>query len=241
MAKGHHLFVWRRHFGVPFQHHVVDIGDGTAVHFTDGAGGVAGPGTDSNSFVIQRTPIELVTRNGRDRLHHVRYEQPLDAETIVQRALSQVGRRGYHLLFDNCEHFAAWCVVGRDESRQVDVARERFSAASVKAMATAGWRLASKLGAKHATRGATPWILVADAAQWATEAAGHHAGLTDPDERKKAGRAVGGITALGIGAVGGPAGIAIAGGVWAIGEFAGEVSRGVYEKVRADRTCKQTD
>ena len=118
----------------------------------------------------------------------------------------------------------------------MDVARERVSAAGIKVIATGGWRLASKLGAKHVTRGASPWILAADAAQWITEAAGHHVGLTDPDGRKRAGRAVGGATAMGIGAAGGPIGIAVAGGVWAIGEFAGEVSRGLYEKARGERT-----
>ncbi len=237
MAKADHLFVWRSHLGVPFQHHVVDIGDGSVVHFSDGDGGVAGPGRGAASFVIQRTPIAMVTRNGRDTIHVIRHQQPLDPDVVVKRALSQVGRRGYHLIFDNCEHFAAWCVVGRDESRQVDVARERFSAAGVKAMAAGGVRLASRLGVKRAVRGATPWMMIADVAQWATEAAGHHVGLTNPDERRKAGRAVGGMTALGIGAVGGPLGIAVAGGIWTIGEVAGEVSRGVYEKVRGERSA----
>ncbi len=234
MAKGNHFFVWRQHLGLPFQHHVVDIGDGSVVHFSDGAGGVAGPGSDADSFVIQRTPMERVTRGGRDRIHVVQYQRALDPDIIVARALSQAGRRGYHLVFDNCEHFASWCVVGRDGSRQVDVARERVSAASVKAVTTGGWCLASKLGVKNITRSATPWILVADAAQWVTEAAGHHVGLTDPDERKRAGRAVGGITALGIGAIGGPMGIAVAGSIWAIGELAGEASRSVYEFARAE-------
>jgi hypothetical protein len=139
------------------------------------------------------------------------------------------------LIFDNCEHFAAWCVTGREQSRQVDVARERVSAAVVKAMAAGGMRLATRLGIRGAVRGATPWMLAADVAQWATEAGGHHVGLTDPDERRKAGRAVGGMTALGIGAVGGPLGIVVAASIWSMGEVASEVSHGVYEQVRLQR------
>ena len=235
MSKGDHLFVWRTHLGVPFQHHAIDIGDGTVVHFTDGAGGVAGPGSETSDFQIQRTPLGQVTRNGRDKTHRVRYEQPFSADVVVSRALGQVGRRGYHLLFDNCEHFAAWCVVGRDESRQVDIARERVSAAGVKALAAGGLRFVSTVGAKRVVRGASPWILAADAVQWTTEAIGHHVGLTDPSKRKQAGRAAGGITALGIGAVAGPIGMIVAGGIWTAGEVAGEVSRGAYEKARQAR------
>lgn len=235
MAKGDHFFVWRWHLGVPFQHHVIDLGDGSVVHFTNGDGGVAGPGGGAENFEIQRTTLASVTHEGRDKVHIVDYQQSFDPAVVVSRALSQVGRRGYHLLFDNCEHFAAWCVIGRDQSRQVDVARERVSAAGIKALAAGSIRLVSRLGAKQAVRTASPWILAADAVQWATEAVGHHVGLTDPEERKKAGRAAGGMTALGIGAVGGPLGMAVAGGIWTVGEVAGEVSRSLYEKARSQR------
>ena len=235
MAKGDHFFVWRKHLGVPYQHHAIDVGDGTVVHFTDGAGGVAGPGGSTAEFQIQQTPIDFVTRNGRDNIHIIRHRHHDDADTIVRRALSQIGRRGYHLVFDNCEHFACWCVCGREESRQVNIACERLSAASVKAAARTGVRFATSVGVKRVLR-ATPLMLVADVAQWATEAGGHHLGLTSPVERRKAGRAVGGVTALSVGAVGGPVGVALAGSLWAVGEVAGEIGRGIYDKVRDSKT-----
>jgi hypothetical protein len=53
---------------------------------------------------------------------------------------------------------------------------------------------------------------------------GHRVGLVNPTLRKHAGRALGGITAVGIGAIGGPVGIAIAGGTWVLGEVSGEVT-----------------
>ncbi|MFK8114858.1 MAG: lecithin retinol acyltransferase family protein [Rubripirellula sp.] len=235
MAKGEHFLDWRHLKGVPFQHHGIDLGDGTAVHFTDGNGGVAGPGSDSSDFQIQHTSIELISRQGRDRLHVIAYQDALPADQVVERALSQVGRQGYHLLFDNCEHFACWCVIDRDESRQVSVACERLSAASLKAITAGTIRIASKSGVKRVMRGASPWMLVADAAQWITEAGGHHVGLRDPLRRKHAGRAVGMTTALGIGACGGPAGLVVAGGIWIAGEVVGEVSRTTYDKIRDQR------
>ena len=235
MARGDHVFVWRHHHGVPFQHHAIDLGNGDAVHFTDGDGSVARPGSDSDRFEIQVTSMDVVTRSGRDAIHVVSHRERLDPTLVVQRAMSQVGRKGYHLLFDNCEHFACWCVLDRDESRQVSVACERLSAAGVKAIAATTVRAASSIGVKRVIRGASPWMLVADAAQWITEAGGHHVGIRDPQKRKRAGRAVGATTALGVGACAGPAGVLVAGGIWVIGEVAGEVSRVTYDQVRERR------
>ena len=235
MARADHFFVWRRHCGIPYQHHVIDHGDGTVVHFTDGEDGVAGPGGMTQNFVVRQTPIEVVTRDGRDTIHIIKHRNKLDAELVIERALSQVGRKGYHLLFDNCEHFACWCAVGCDVSRQVAASHERLAAVGVKALASVTLRMASRLAAKRATRVASPWMVLSDAAQWATEAGGHHVGLVDPNVRKNAGRAIGGLTALGIGALRGPIGIIAGGGLWAAGELAGEASQVAYDRVRTAR------
>jgi hypothetical protein len=39
-------------------------------------------------------------------------------ETLL-RAKSQIGKKGYNAVFNNCEHFARWCKTGRYESNQV--------------------------------------------------------------------------------------------------------------------------
>lgn len=241
MAQGDHFFVWRRHAGVPFQHHAIDLGDGSVVHFTDGDGGVAGPGAATANFQIRRTSLETVTRAGRDSVHVVTHQDAFSGDAIVERALSQTGRRGYHLIFDNCEHFACWCVVGRDESRQVTVACERLSAAGVKAFAAGTIQIAARLSAQRLVRSASPWLLVADAVQWVAEAGGQHVGLRDPQNRKNAGRAAGITAALGVGACGGPSGLFVAGGLWAAGELAGHMSRATYEQVRQRRRKRQAD
>ena len=235
MARGDHFFVWRRHRGIPFQHHGVDLGDGTVIHFTDGQQGIAGPGGSTAGFEIRQTPIGVVTDDGQNEIHIIEHSRRLNANHVIRRAKGQVGRRGYDLVFDNCEHFACWCVVGRSESRQVTAVCQRAGAASVKALASGTIRVASRVGAAKMIRGASPWLLVADAAQWATEAGGHHLGLRDPVRRRQAGRAVGSATALGIGSLGGPLGIAVAGGIWVAGELAGEASRRTYERVRTGR------
>ncbi len=235
MAKGDHFFVWRRHLGVPFQHHAIDVGDGTAIHFTDGEGGVAGPGRSTDGFVVMHTSMSVVTAEGRCKPYIIEHASPLEADEILQRAMSQLGRKGYHLMFDNCEHFATWCAVDREESGQIRIACQRLAATSVKTMAAGTVRFASRYGAKRLMRGASGWLLLAEAAQWATEAGGHHLGLRDPNQRRNASRAVGSMTALSLGAIGGPVGIALAGSLWVAGELAGEASNKVYEQVRERR------
>ena len=44
-----------------------------------------------------------------------------DDQTIVARAMSQVGSRAYSLAFNNCEHFTNWATMGSAFSRQIDV------------------------------------------------------------------------------------------------------------------------
>ncbi|MGB7325627.1 MAG: lecithin retinol acyltransferase family protein, partial [Rubripirellula sp.] len=239
LAKGDHFFVWRRHLGVPFQHHAIDVGDGTAVHFTDGDGGVAGPGGSTDDFIVMHTSMSVVTREGRCTVHVIEHASPLEADEIVSRAISQVGRKGYHLMYDNCEHFASWCALDQEESGQIRIACERLAATSVKTMAAGTVRFASRHGAKRLLRGASGWMLLAEAAQWATEAGGHHIGLRDPKLRRNAGRAVGSVTAMSLGAIGGPFGIAVAGGLWVAGELAGEASNQVYKQVRQQRKSSQ--
>jgi hypothetical protein len=239
LARGDHIFVWRSCKGVPFQHHAIDLGDGTVVHFTDGSGGVAGPGGDFSRFEVLRTSLDVVTRQGRDPIHVVEHAKRLDAEEVAGRAIGMVGRRDYDLLFDNCEHFATWCVHGQEQSRQVHSVCERLGSAGMKVAFVGMVRSASRFGAQRMLRGASPWLLAADAAQWATEATGHHFGLRNAQHRRLAGRTLGLATSLTCGAVGGPASLAVAGGLWAAGEAAGKLSRVGYDRFRDRRLSRR--
>jgi hypothetical protein len=235
LARGDHLFVWRRYGVIPFQHHAIDIGDGEVVHFSDGNGGVAGPTGDADRFVVSRLDARELVRGGRDRLHVVRYRQyETTLEEIAVRAESQLGRQGYHLLYDNCEHFATWCVTGRPTSAQVDTAFCRASSVALKTTVAVAARVALKT-----SRWVKPWTLAADAVQFGTEAVGHHLGLSDPKVRKNTGRALGGVTAVGIGALGGPVGMAIAGGTWVLGEIGSEVTCRALAYDRQSRELKR--
>ncbi len=108
MAAADHLEVPRQH-GL-FNHHGIDLGDGTVAHYLEGREILRSPLADFS----QGQPVSVV-------------EHP-DASTpgvTLRRAMGRIGEQNYNLLFNNCEHFAIWCKTGRHRSSQVDSVLER--------------------------------------------------------------------------------------------------------------------
>lgn len=106
MARGDHIKVWRSFYW----HHGIDCGDGTVVH-------LSGEPTRPFDAVVRCVAREEFLRGGEARV--VPHREPLPIETAVARALGCLGQRGYSVVWNNCEHFVRWCVVGRHESKQV--------------------------------------------------------------------------------------------------------------------------
>eukprot|EP00435_Cladocopium_sp_Y103_P063138 s392_g24.t1 len=55
----------------------------------------------------------------RNVFEYTLVQRPSQPEDVLQRAMSRVGEDGYNLVWNNCEHFAEWCVTGRHRSLQV--------------------------------------------------------------------------------------------------------------------------
>ena len=53
-------------------------------------------------------------------------KKPLPADVAVQNARNRLGEKGYHLLYNNCEHFAYECVLGEKKCTQTDEVRSLF-------------------------------------------------------------------------------------------------------------------
>ncbi len=62
------------------------------------------------SAFAQGKPVDIVCRG----------TPTLDAQDILQRAHSRLGENRYHLLTNNCEHFAEWSRYGESRSPQVE-------------------------------------------------------------------------------------------------------------------------
>ena len=105
LALADHLQVPRQH-GL-FNHHGIDLGDGTVAHYLEGT-------------AILRSPLEEFSRG--QPISTVDYPQGSSSEPgiTVRRAMGRLGEQNYNLLFNNCEHFAHWCKTGRHRSSQVE-------------------------------------------------------------------------------------------------------------------------
>lgn len=235
MSRGDHIFVWRFDAVVPYQHHAIDVGDGTVVHYTGEDGRGARVGGAAQEFQVRRTSIDRFVgsqhrkasnRSEDDRLHVVSHKDGMCDEVIVTRALAEVGRGGYSLPFRNCEHFATWASTGRWQSNQVDVVVGRAGAVAAKTALVWTGRLAKR----RWIRGLHPTGLAGDAVQFAVESIGPHAGLRDAQSRRRVGQGASLTTCVVLGAIGGPMGAMTAGAAWGLGEAAGLGCRTVLHR-----------
>src|ERR1700728_1833461 len=123
--RGDHLVVDR---GL-YRHHAVDRGDGTVVHFT-------GPNQEKVLVSIRIDSFEDFANGGTIWVRV--YGQRLEPEEAIRRAESMLGTTGYHLISNNCEHLASWCVTGNAESRQVERVSAMGGTATVALVASMG-------------------------------------------------------------------------------------------------------
>ncbi|SDL17795.1 Lecithin retinol acyltransferase [Nocardioides sp. YR527] len=105
MARGDHIYARRGRY---YTHHAIDAGDGTVIHYT---------GTAATGRRVERTSLESFACGGP--VYVRTYRSRLPTEEIIRRAESRLGTRGYHLVRNNCEHFATWASTGSAASRQV--------------------------------------------------------------------------------------------------------------------------
>ena len=97
-----------------YHHDGIYLGIGQVIHLTS----IPGEGTAGARVRID--PLEVFA-SGRPVTARP-YAGNHDPDAIITRALSQFGEGNYHLLFNNCQHFARWCATGDRVSEQVDAA-----------------------------------------------------------------------------------------------------------------------
>jgi hypothetical protein len=141
MARGDHVYALR--MGGLYSHHAIDCGDGSVIHYaglSDLASGVTRAPWDTFAkgaevrvrdytrvFEMLRRKDDAAARTGRalrrafDELRGVAVDTlDFGARAVIERAESRLGERRFDLVWNNCEHFAAWCKTGLSESRQVE-------------------------------------------------------------------------------------------------------------------------
>ena len=135
MAGGDHVFVRR----LGYTHHGIDTGDGTVIHYTGEVG-------QKSNAAVRETPMDGFAKGC---LVLVRPYGTCDSnDNTIARARSRLGEASYHLVFNNCEHFAVWCKTGHHRSEQVrDAAAVGGGAAGSGAAVAAGLGTISATGA----------------------------------------------------------------------------------------------
>ena len=107
MARGDQIYAIREIVGIPYEHHGIDCGDNTVIHYSK-----------SDEASIARTTREQFARGSR--IYTKSQPTAFIPDVVVDRAESRLGERQYDLFFNNCEHFADWCKTGRGDCVQLD-------------------------------------------------------------------------------------------------------------------------
>ena len=167
MARGDHIYVNR--FNGVYNHHGIDCGDGSVIHYSsprwrdrrqiertslelfarDGEVQVRDYAdfrqTLEEATLLDQALEEAGKRFARllDRLRGISAEElDFSADAVVSRAESRLGERRFDLVYNNCEHFAAWCKTGLSSSRQIDavwrasMSQPRFMARQARVLMT---------------------------------------------------------------------------------------------------------
>ncbi len=113
MQRGDHIKIFRlRKPALPYSHHGVYVGSGRVIHYTGEVGSKRG------ACVVETSLEAFLDGQNRDHVQMVGYSGRNSSEVAVCRARSRIGEAEYSLAFQNCEHFATWCVTGTARSKQ---------------------------------------------------------------------------------------------------------------------------
>lgn len=108
MSRGDHIYARRRQRYGRYSHHGIDCGDGSVIHY-------AGQRRDGRR--VERGSWQSFAQGSTVRVRAHRHG--LSPDEVVAKAESRLGDDGYHLVWNNCEHFATWCSTGSKASKQV--------------------------------------------------------------------------------------------------------------------------
>lgn len=144
MAKGDHIYRRMKITGGNTDHHGIDCGNGTVIHYH---------GTFPD-ITIRRVSIYAFADG--EIIFTEKYGKCDSPEVVVQRAISKLGEKNYHLLFNNCEHFARYCKTGRSDSKQVNKFIPTIGGVGGGSFIAAGTKVATKAAAEAAKQSLNP-------------------------------------------------------------------------------------
>ena len=207
MARADLISIVCRRGWFNYLHYGIDIGDGTVVHLATDPQGAG--------MCVQRVGMESFACGSVVSIEAVVGESPPDV--VIQRALEAVGKKGYHLVIGNCEHFAREMKTGKGQSVQVamcvgSVMRTAFSglASTARRHVIAGSITMVSQSRTLLAAGSLVPTVVGETARHGTYLVARRMAMSH-EEAERSSRSVGhAACAMGGFAVGGPAGSAAA-------------------------------
>ncbi len=100
MAQGDIIRVGR----IGFYHYGIDCGDDKVIHYN-------GEPYDKRNACISEVSVEVFCKGGVHEVVNIPTESTV--EDILGRAQDCIGDTKYNLFFNNCEHFAKYCRLGK--------------------------------------------------------------------------------------------------------------------------------
>lgn len=110
LSAGSHLIVGR---GL-YTHHGIYVGQDQVIHYSGMASGIS-------KGCVELTSLEEFSQGKTIKVKDYQ-KTPFTGHQICERAKSKIGESRYNILFNNCEHFATWCVTGEHYSEQANAA-----------------------------------------------------------------------------------------------------------------------
>ena len=108
LNQGDHIYVRRK--SLLYSHHGIYAGEGIVIHFK-------GAEKEKKDPVVRKTEIEKFLKGGK--LKRRDYKKRLPHAETLRIAKEHLSKTGYSLAFNNCEHFATYCAIGKKRSKQI--------------------------------------------------------------------------------------------------------------------------
>lgn len=89
-----------------FSHHGIYVGNDLVIHY--------------EKENVCHASLRRFTKSRHRSISIRQYKKCSSVKKTIQRANRRLGEHNYHLLFNNCEHFATWCKTKQHRSKQLE-------------------------------------------------------------------------------------------------------------------------
>eukprot|EP00736_Rhodelphis_marinus_P009500 Rmarinus@m.29263 len=118
--RGDHIRILRG-AGIQYYHHGIYVGENAVIHYSGPAMPWNTEGPKLKFAQIMKTNFEaFLGRSSMLDVEVVEHINPFPVEKVIQLAEKFVGRKEYNLFWNNCEHFATFCKIGKGHSTQIE-------------------------------------------------------------------------------------------------------------------------